>query len=107
MKHGLNVDVLACPCGHRMKYVATIFDRKGLARLLRAKGLPLSPIERRTHHSQRRIHTPRGARRLEEHTIHARRIRQRPAGSLERLCSRGGIAITWRPPPPGRRHPAS
>jgi hypothetical protein len=46
MKHGLNVDVLACPCGHRMKYVATIFDRKGLARLLRAKGLPhqLEPI---------------------------------------------------------------
>ena len=40
MKHGLNVDVLACPCGHRTKYVATIFDRKGLARLLRAKGLP-------------------------------------------------------------------
>jgi hypothetical protein len=32
------VDILACPCGHRMKYVATIFDKKGLARLLRAKG---------------------------------------------------------------------
>lgn len=46
MKHGLNVDILACPCGHRMKYVATIFDKKGLARLLRAKGLPhhLEPI---------------------------------------------------------------
>jgi hypothetical protein len=46
MKHGLGVAVLACPCGHRMKYVATIFDRKGLARLLRAKGLPhhLEPI---------------------------------------------------------------
>ncbi|MFN7697474.1 MAG: transposase [Deltaproteobacteria bacterium] len=46
MKHGLAMDVLACPCGHRMKYVATIFDRKGLARLLRAKGLPhqLEPI---------------------------------------------------------------
>jgi len=46
MKHGLNVDVLACPCGHRMRYVATIFDKKGLARLLRAKGLPhhLEPI---------------------------------------------------------------
>jgi hypothetical protein len=29
-----------------MQYVATIFDRKGLARLLRAKGLPhhLEPI---------------------------------------------------------------
>ncbi len=40
MKHGLGVDILACPCGHRMKYVATIFDKKGLARLLRAKGLP-------------------------------------------------------------------
>jgi hypothetical protein len=40
MKHGLGVDVLACPCGGRMKYVATIFDRKGLQRLLRAKGLP-------------------------------------------------------------------
>ena len=38
--------MLACPCGHRMRYVATIFDRKGLARLLRAKGLPhqLEPI---------------------------------------------------------------
>jgi Putative transposase/Transposase zinc-binding domain len=46
MKHGLGLDILACPCGHRMKYVATIFDRKGLARLLRAKGLPhhLEPI---------------------------------------------------------------
>jgi len=46
MKHGLAIDVLACPCGHRMKYVATILDRKGLARLLRAKGLPhqLEPI---------------------------------------------------------------
>jgi len=46
MKHGLGVDILACPCGHRMKYVATIFDKKGLARLLRAKGLPhqLEPI---------------------------------------------------------------
>jgi hypothetical protein len=46
MKHGLGLDVLACPCGHRMKYVATIFDKKGLARLLRAKGLPhhLEPI---------------------------------------------------------------
>jgi len=46
MKHGLGVDILACSCGHRMQYVATIFDRKGLARLLRAKGLPhhLEPI---------------------------------------------------------------
>ena len=46
MKHGLGVDVLACPCGHRMRYVATLFDKKGLARLLRAKGLPhhLEPI---------------------------------------------------------------
>lgn len=46
MRHGLGLDVLACPCGHRMNYVATIFDKKGLARLLRAKGLPhqLEPI---------------------------------------------------------------
>jgi hypothetical protein len=46
MKHGLGIDTLACPCGHRMKYVATIFDKKGLARLLRAKGLPhrIEPI---------------------------------------------------------------
>ncbi len=46
MMHGLGLDVLACPCGHRMKYVATIFDKKGLALLLRAKGLPhhLEPI---------------------------------------------------------------
>jgi hypothetical protein len=42
----LGLDILACPCGHRMKYVATIFDKKGLARLLRSKGLPhhLEPI---------------------------------------------------------------
>ncbi len=40
MKHALGLDVLACPCGARMKYVATIFDRRGLQRLLRAKGLP-------------------------------------------------------------------
>jgi hypothetical protein len=32
--------------GHRMKYAASIFDKKGLARLLRAKGLPhrIEPI---------------------------------------------------------------
>jgi hypothetical protein len=29
-----------------MKYVATIFDKKGLARLLRAKGLPHQLEER-------------------------------------------------------------
>ncbi|UJR87381.1 transposase [Sandaracinus amylolyticus] len=40
MKHGLDLDVLACPCGARMKYVTTIFDRRGLQRLLRAKDLP-------------------------------------------------------------------
>ena len=47
MRHSLGLDVLACPCGGRMKYVATIFDRKGLERLLRAKGLPhiIEPIQ--------------------------------------------------------------
>ena len=40
MKHGLGLDVLACPCGGRMKHVATILDTASLARLLRAKGLP-------------------------------------------------------------------
>ena len=40
MKHGLGLDVLACPCGKRMRYLATIFDRKELQRLLTAKGLP-------------------------------------------------------------------
>ena len=46
MKHGLGLDVLACPCGRRMKYVATILDASSLARLLRAKGLPtrIDPI---------------------------------------------------------------
>jgi hypothetical protein len=38
MTHGLGGDLR----GHRMKYVATIFDKKGLARLLRAKGTPVA-----------------------------------------------------------------
>jgi len=38
--------VLACPCGKRMRYLAIIFDRKELQRLLAAKGLPhrIEPI---------------------------------------------------------------
>ena len=42
----LGLDVLACPCGKRMKYVATILDANSLACLLRAKGLPtrIDPI---------------------------------------------------------------
>jgi hypothetical protein len=32
--------VLACPCGKRMRYLATLFDRKELQRPLTAKGLP-------------------------------------------------------------------
>jgi hypothetical protein len=39
MKHGLDIDVLACPCGQRMKLVAVIFDKKSLARMLAAHGL--------------------------------------------------------------------
>jgi len=39
MKHGLGVDVLACPCGHRMKLVAVIFEKKSLTRMLAAHGL--------------------------------------------------------------------
>jgi len=39
MKHGLGIDVLACPCGHRMKLVAVIFERKSLARMLAHHGL--------------------------------------------------------------------
>jgi hypothetical protein len=39
MKHGLGIDVLACPCGHRMKLVAVIFDKKSLARMLAHHGL--------------------------------------------------------------------
>lgn len=39
MRHGLNVDVLACPCSKRMKFICVVFDRKGLGRLLRAAGL--------------------------------------------------------------------
>jgi phosphonate transport system substrate-binding protein len=43
---GAQGDILACPCGHRMKYSVTLFDKKGLARLRRAKGLPhhIEPI---------------------------------------------------------------
>jgi len=43
---GLGLDVLACSCGKRMRYLATIFDRKELQRLLTAKGLPhrIEPI---------------------------------------------------------------
>jgi hypothetical protein len=37
-EHGLGVNVLACPCGERMKYVAVIFEKKSLARLLAAHG---------------------------------------------------------------------
>ena len=48
MKHGLDVDVLACPCGHRMKLVAVIFEKKSLARMLAAHALsnrllPIAP----------------------------------------------------------------
>ena len=39
MKHGLGLDVLACPCGQRMKFVAVIFEKKSLARMLAAHGL--------------------------------------------------------------------
>ena len=39
MKHGLGVAVLACPCGHRMKLVAVIFEKQSLARMLAAHGL--------------------------------------------------------------------
>ena len=57
MRHGLNVtrfdalrdtrrgvipegvDVLACSCGQRMKFICVVRDRKGLGRLLRAGGL--------------------------------------------------------------------
>jgi len=39
MKHGLGIDVLACPCGHRIKLVAVIFERKSLARMLAHHGL--------------------------------------------------------------------
>ena len=39
MKHGLDLDVLACPCGRRMKFIAVIFERKSLARMLAAHGL--------------------------------------------------------------------
>jgi len=38
MKHGLGIDVLACPCGERMRHVATVLKRDSLARLLRAHG---------------------------------------------------------------------
>lgn len=38
-RHGLNVDVLACSCGQRMKFICVVRDRKGLGRLLRAAGL--------------------------------------------------------------------
>ena len=40
MQHGLGIDVLACPCGHRMKLVAVIFDKHSLARLLKEHSLP-------------------------------------------------------------------
>ncbi len=38
-KHGLSLDVLACKCGKGMKFVATIFEKKSLARMLAAHGL--------------------------------------------------------------------
>ena len=48
MKHGLGLDVLACPCGGRMKLIATVLDKESLARLLPAHGLrvralPIAP----------------------------------------------------------------
>jgi hypothetical protein len=48
MKHGLGLDVLACPCGKRMRYLATIFDHTELQRLLAAKHLPhrIEPIRK-------------------------------------------------------------
>jgi hypothetical protein len=47
---------------HRMQYAATIFDRKGLARLLRAKGLPhhLEPVRPARGPPQGELDFPRG-----------------------------------------------
>jgi hypothetical protein len=39
MRHGLDLDVLACECGKRMRWVATIFEKKSVARMLAAHGL--------------------------------------------------------------------
>jgi hypothetical protein len=39
MKRGLQLDVLSCPrCGHRMKYLATIFDREVIREILEQPG---------------------------------------------------------------------
>lgn len=48
MMHGLSVDVLACACGARMKYVAVVREKQSLARLLRLHRLaqratPIAP----------------------------------------------------------------
>ena len=40
MQHGLALDVLACACGKRMKFIALVREKQSLARLLRLHRLP-------------------------------------------------------------------
>ncbi len=47
-RSSLGLDVLACECGHRMKHVANILEKKSLARMLAAhrldvRAMPTAP----------------------------------------------------------------
>ena len=44
MQHGLDLDVLACACGARMKFIAVVREKQSLARLLRLHHLKLNAM---------------------------------------------------------------
>jgi hypothetical protein len=43
-KHGIGVDVLACPCGHRMRFVEIVLERDRLRPRLDAFGYRKDPL---------------------------------------------------------------
>ena len=45
MRRGFGLDVLACPCGGRMRFVAVILKTTAVRRILRHLGLPSNPVE--------------------------------------------------------------
>lgn len=43
-KYGIGVDVLACPCGKRMRFLEIVLEKKRLRPLLRAYGYRDEPL---------------------------------------------------------------
>ncbi len=43
-KHGIGVDMLACPCGGRMRFIELVIERDKLRPLLEAYGYRKDPL---------------------------------------------------------------